>query len=76
MNTETQQESFDLRVREIASGQVSPRAKRMMLEKLFSDIPNPYNLTYEEYMDEKASEILTSKEVNFLSPDYASKLLF
>ena len=76
MNTETQQEAFDLRVREIASGQVSPRAKRMMLEKLFSDIPNPYNLTYEEYMDEKASEILSSKEVNFLSPNYASKLLF
>jgi len=76
MNPETQQDSFDLRVREIASGQVSPRAKRMMLEKLFNDIPNPYNLTYEEYMDEKASEILTSKEVNFLSPNYASKLLF
>ena len=76
MNTETQQESFDLRVREIASGQVSPRAKRMMLEKLFNDIPNPYNLTYEEYMDEKASEILSSKQVNFLSPNYASKLLF
>ena len=76
MNTETQQESFDLRVREIASGQVSPRAKRMMLEKLFNDIPNPYNLTYEEYMDEKASEILSSKQVNFLSPNYVNKLLF
>ena len=76
MNKETQQESFDLRVRQIASGPVSPREKRMMLEKLFNDIPNPYNLTYEEYMDEKASEILTSKEVNFLSPNYASKLLF
>ena len=76
MNPETQQDSFDLRVREIASGKVSPRAKRIMLEKLFSDIPNPYNLTYQEYMDEKASEILTSKEVNFLSPNYASKLLF
>ena len=76
MNKETQQESFDLRVRQIASGPVSPREKRMMLEKLFNDIPNPYNLTYEEYMDEQASKILNSKEVNFLSPNYASKLLF
>ena len=25
-----------------------------MLEKLFSDIPNPYGLTYEEYMDQIA----------------------
>tara|TARA_R100001509_G_scaffold140462_1_gene95303 strand:+ start:3716 stop:5449 length:1734 start_codon:yes stop_codon:yes gene_type:complete len=75
MNTETQQESFDLRVREIASGQVTPREKRMMLEKLFNDIPNPYNLTYEEYMEEKASEILSAKDVNFLSPNYARKLL-
>ena len=54
MNTETKQQSFDLRFRQIARGKINPREKIMMFEKLFSDIPNPYNLTYEEYLEEKA----------------------
>ena len=68
MNIETKQQAFDLRVRQIASGRVSPREKKMMLEKLFSDIPNPYGLTYEEYMDQIARKFLSNTDANKLSP--------
>jgi len=68
MNVETKQQAFDLRVRQIASGKVSPREKKMMLEKLFSDIPNPYDLTYEEYMDQIARKFLSNTDANKLSP--------
>ena len=55
MNTETKQQSFDLRFRQIATSKVNPREKMMMFEKLFSDIGNPSNLTFEDYMKEKAA---------------------
>lgn len=63
MNTSTQQQSFDLKVRQVTSSKVSPRQKLMMLEKLFSDIPNPYNITYEEYMETKGAKLLDPKEL-------------
>ena len=58
MNNETKQQAFDLRFRQIATSKVNPREKMMMFEKLFSDIGNPSNLTFEDYMREKADREL------------------
>ena len=65
-----------LYINKSSSGVVMVGLEDLSINTLLLPLPLTYNLTYQEYMDEKASEILTSKEVNFLSPNYASKLLF
>ena len=50
MNTDAQKNSFDLRVNQIAKSAVPATAKMLMFQKLFDEIPNPYNYNYQEYM--------------------------
>ncbi len=63
MNTSTKKQSFDLRVRQITSSKVNPKQKILILEKLFNDVPNPYNLTYEEYMKTIGKRLLDPKDL-------------
>ena len=51
MSLSSKKNVFDLKVKQIAVNKdISPRAKILMFQKLFDEIPNPYNYNYEEYM--------------------------
>ena len=59
MNTPSQQTAFDLQFKQIAvSPDISGREKLIMFEKLFNEIPNPYDATYEEYVENIAPEVV------------------
>jgi hypothetical protein len=59
MNEESKKQSFDLKFKEVAtSSGINGQQKIMMLEKFFNDIPNPYETTYEEYMETRGAELL------------------
>jgi hypothetical protein len=50
MDIDAKKNSFDLRVNQIAKSTVPSSAKLLMFQKLFDEIPNPYNYDYAEYM--------------------------
>lgn len=59
MNEESKKQAFDLKFKEVAtSSGINGQQKIMMLEKFFNDIPNPYETTYEEYMETRGAELL------------------
>jgi hypothetical protein len=59
MNTQAKQTSFDLKFKQIAvSPDISGREKLIMFEKLFNDVPNPYDATYEEYVENIAPRVV------------------
>ena len=59
MNTQAKQTAFDLKFKQIAvSPDISGREKLIMFEKLFNDVPNPYDATYEEYVENIAPRVV------------------
>lgn len=59
MTKEAQQDAFDLKFKEIAiSKNISGQEKIIMFEKLFNEIPNPYDASFEEYIETIAPDIV------------------
>ena len=63
MSKKAKQSSFDLKFKEIATSKnISIQQKNQMFELLFNQIPNPYDLNYEEYLETVAPGVV--QEVN------------
>lgn len=59
MNKKSKQSAFNLKFKEIATSKnITGREKLIMFEKLFNEIPNPFGLNYEEYLESEAPEIV------------------
>jgi len=59
MNTQAKQTAFDLKFKQIAvSPDLSGREKLIMFEQLFNNVPNPYDATYEEYVENIAPRVV------------------
>lgn len=59
MNTQAKQTAFDLKFKQIAvSPDISGREKLIMFEQLFNNVPNPYDATYEEYVENIAPRVV------------------
>ena len=59
MNKKSKQSAFNLKFKEIATSKnITGREKLIMFEKLFNEIPNPFGLNYEEYLETEAPEIV------------------
>tara|TARA_R110000868_G_scaffold218376_1_gene468617 strand:+ start:4937 stop:6664 length:1728 start_codon:yes stop_codon:yes gene_type:complete len=63
MSKKAKQSSFDLKFKEIATSKnISIQQKNQMFELLYNQIPNPYDLNYEEYLETVAPGVV--QEVN------------
>lgn len=59
MSLSSKKNVFDLKIKQIGLNKaISPRSKLAMFEKLFDEIENPYDLTFDEYMSTVASDFL------------------
>ena len=59
MGDGARRQAFDLKFKEIATSKdINGREKILMFDKLFNDIPNPYNTTYEEYVETRGVDLL------------------
>ena len=62
MSLSSKKNVFDLKVKQIGLNKtISPRSKLAMFEKLFDEIENPYDLTFDEYMSTVAPDFLVIK---------------
>lgn len=59
MSLSSKKNVFDLKVKQIGVNKnIAPRAKLLMFEKLFDEIENPYDLTFDEYMSTVAPDFI------------------
>jgi len=73
MSLSSKKNIFDLKVKQIAINKdIAPRAKLVMFEKLFDEIENPYDLTFDEYMSTVAPEFIEEMTIGGKSAFYNS----
>ena len=73
MSSSSKKNIFDLKVKQIAINKdIAPRAKLVMFEKLFDEIENPYDLTFDEYMSTVAPEFIEEMTIGGKSAFYNS----